>query len=98
MTEFTNNVIEVIKSIPKGKVLTYGKIARICGNSRGARQVVRILSSLSEKYDLPWYRVINSKGEISLKGEGALVQALKLVEEGVEVKDGKIDLTIYMER
>jgi methylated-DNA-protein-cysteine methyltransferase-like protein len=64
MENFTHKALLIIKSIPHGKVMTYGQVARICGQPRGARQVVRILHSMSEKYDLPWYRVINSKGEI----------------------------------
>ena len=46
--------------------MTYGQIATLAGSPRGARQVVRVLHTLSEKYKLPWHRVINSKGEISI--------------------------------
>ncbi|MHA1457965.1 MAG: MGMT family protein [Promethearchaeota archaeon] len=60
-SEFTQEVIKIIKNIPKGKVLTYGMIAKLAGNPRAARQVSWILHSSSKKYDLPWHRVINSK-------------------------------------
>ena len=66
-TEFTKTVIVILKKIPKGKVATYGQIAALAGSPRAARQVVRILHSSSEKYDLPWHRVVNSQGKISLK-------------------------------
>ena len=96
MTDFTKNVIEIIQSIPKGKVMTYGQIASKAGNPWGSRQVSIILHSMSKTYQLPWHRVINSKGTISLTGEGAYMQAQRLADEGVEVKNGKIDLTIYL--
>jgi len=96
MTEFTEEVLAIIKSIPKGKVMTYGQIAACAGNPWGARQISRILSSMSKKYDLPWHRVINSKGEISLKGEEYLLQMSLLSDDGVKIVDGKIDLNIYL--
>lgn len=62
---FTERVIRIIQPIPSGHVMTYGQIARLAGNSWGARQVARILHSMSCKYRLPWHRVINSRGEIA---------------------------------
>ncbi|XMB72909.1 MGMT family protein [Mycoplasmatota bacterium WC30] len=96
MTEFTLQVIDIIKGIPKGKVMTYGQIAANAGNPWGSRQVSRILHSMSSSYGLPWHRVINSKGEISLKGEGKFIQEELLFSEGIEVKNGKIDLNTYL--
>ena len=46
--------------------MTYGQVAAAAGSPRGARQVVRVLHSMSEKYGLPWHRIINVQGEISL--------------------------------
>lgn len=97
MERFTIEVIEIIKHIPPGKVMTYGQIGQLAGSPRGARQVVRILHSSSKKYNLPWHRVINAKGEIGLKQEGlASEQVLLLKREGIEMTDqGKIDLDVY---
>ena len=97
MTPFTERVTRIIKSIPVGKVMTYGQIAKIAGNSRGARQVVRILHSMSEKYDLPWHRVINIKGEISIKDEELRFEQITLLlNEGVEFNlNERIDLEVY---
>ncbi len=92
MTEFTEKVIKIIQSIPHGKVMTYGQIAAYADNPRGARQVSRILHSMSMKHDLPWHRVINSKGGISLTGEGGYVQGQMLADEGIEVINKKINL------
>jgi methylated-DNA-protein-cysteine methyltransferase-like protein len=95
-TAFSEKLIEIIKAIPRGKVATYGQIAAMAGSPLGARQVVRILVSLSGKEGLPWHRVINSKGEISLGGEGFRQQKELLEAEGVRVDGkGRVDLKIY---
>ncbi len=74
-------------------VATYGGIARAAGNSRGARQVVRILHSCSEKLGLPWHRVVNSKGRISLSGDGGALQKALLSAEGISFDPGdRIDI------
>ncbi|MCY7478283.1 MGMT family protein [Paenibacillus larvae] len=97
MQLFTAKVIDIIKLIPEGKVMTYGQIAALAGSPRGARQVVRILHSMSSKYQLPWHRVINSLGEISIKDdELSALQKAFLEGEGIEVKeDNRIDLETY---
>ena len=92
MKQFTEDVIEIIKMIPSGKVMTYGQIAAYAGLPRGARQVSRLLHSMSEKYGLPWHRVINSKGGISLTGEAGYIQGQMLTNEGIEVLNKKINL------
>lgn len=97
MQLFTEQVLFIIGSIPPGKVLTYGKVAALAGNSRGARQVSRILSSMSGKYNLPWHRVINGKGKISLPDPGYSLQKTKLEEEGIVFGPGDtINLKVYL--
>jgi methylated-DNA-protein-cysteine methyltransferase-like protein len=98
MTKFTEDVLHIIENIPKGMVMTYGQIAAYADNPRGARQVSRILHSMSEKYHLPWWRVINSKGSISLTGEFGYIQIQHLLQEGIEVIDKKIDLKKHLYR
>lgn len=95
MDSFTIKVVKIIKSIPFGKVMTYGQIAFIAGNPFGARQVSRILHTLSLKEKLPWHRVINSKGMISLGGELGLIQRSMLVDELIQFSNNKIDLRVY---
>ena len=94
----TLNIITIIQNIPKGKVLTYGRIAKLAGNPRAARQVAWTLNSSTEKYNLPWHRVINSKGRIALNSEeGRNQQKYLLIKEGVEFSDEyKIDLNNYL--
>ncbi|RLC57191.1 MAG: DNA methyltransferase [Candidatus Cloacimonadota bacterium] len=96
MSEFTKRVIEIIKQIPYGTVATYGQIATLAGNNKAARQVSRILHSSSDKYDLPWHRVINSQGRISLRtGDGFEMQKSMLESEGIQVIKDRIGLTIF---
>ncbi|MBT2291764.1 MGMT family protein [Paenibacillus albidus] len=84
MAPFTEQVIRIIKSIPEGKVMTYGGVARAAGSPRAARQVVRILHSMSRKHKLPWHRVVNVKGQISLtEDESGSLQKLYLQGEGI---------------
>lgn len=73
--------------------MTYGQVARLAGNPRAARQVARILHSLSRTEQLPWHRVLNAKGEISLDGDE---QQLALEAEGVVFeRPGKLSLSRY---
>jgi methylated-DNA-protein-cysteine methyltransferase-like protein len=97
MRLFTQKAVEIIKNIPAGKVMTYGQIARLAGSPRGARQVSRILHSMSKKHNLPWHRVINSKGEIGFSDyDSCTIQILSLQSDGVEVtEDGHINLEQY---
>ncbi|MEW6410949.1 MAG: MGMT family protein [Candidatus Zixiibacteriota bacterium] len=94
---FHRRVITVIKKVPRGRVATYGQIAALAGNPRAARQVVRVLHSSSDKERLPWHRVINSKGCISLKpGRGYEMQRAMLADEGIVFKlDDTVDLKRY---
>lgn len=96
--QFTEAVIEIIKDIPEGKVQTYGGISKLAGHPNGARQVVRILSTLSVKENLPWHRVINSKGELPRMNTEMFTEQKTLL-EGEDVKvsvGGKIDLEKYL--
>jgi methylated-DNA-protein-cysteine methyltransferase-like protein len=95
---FYQRAIEIIKRIPKGKVATYGQIAAYAGSNRAARQVAYILHSSSRKENLFWYRVVNSKGGISLKpGSGYEVQKKLLEKEGIIFKENNcIDLKRFL--
>jgi methylated-DNA-protein-cysteine methyltransferase related protein len=97
MQPFTKRVVTIIQNIPEGRVMTYGQIASVAGSPRAARQVVRVLHSMSKKHQLPWHRVVNSKGEIALKVDASYhEQLLSLESEGIEVGlNGVIDLTEY---
>lgn len=96
MTPFTEKVIHIILNIPRGRVMTYGQIAGLANHPRAARQVVRILHSMSRKHNLPWYRIINSKGQIALADDAYQEQKTLLEMEGVKVDTkGNIELAKY---
>ncbi len=65
LSPFANQVVTVVRSIPYGKVVSYGQVAAYVGMPRGARQVGWTLRRL-EKVDMPWWRVINNQGHISI--------------------------------
>ncbi|CAH0525300.1 MGMT family protein [Vibrio hippocampi] len=96
MDQFLMQIFAVIHQIPPGKVATYGQIARLAGYPGYARHVGKALGNLPEGSKLPWFRVINSKGEISLKGDDWHRQKEKLTAEGITLTpSGKIKLRHY---
>ncbi|SNZ14450.1 methylated-DNA-protein-cysteine methyltransferase related protein [Terribacillus aidingensis] len=96
MDSFTVEVIRVIRSIPKGKVMTYGQISAAAGRARGARQVSRILHSMSQKYELPWHRVLSADGKLKIRDEETRNEQMeRLYEEGLEVQNGRVNLEEY---
>jgi methylated-DNA-protein-cysteine methyltransferase-like protein len=91
---FTQRIIQAIRSIPAGRVSTYGRVAALAGNRRGARQVARVLHASSRTENLPWHRVVNREGGISLgKMQGYDEQKRLLLSEGVRFDEAdRIDL------
>jgi methylated-DNA-protein-cysteine methyltransferase-like protein len=79
-------VYEMVCSVPEGKVASYGQIARLIGLPRNARQVGYALAALPEEHEVPWHRVVNSKGEISARTKACYedYQRILLEDEGVE--------------
>jgi methylated-DNA-protein-cysteine methyltransferase-like protein len=90
-------IYESVKKIPRGKVTTYGDIARLCGLLNCARIVGYALRSLPEDSGIPWHRVVNSQGRISfpLNSSGYQMQRKLLEAEGIVVSKNKIDLSVY---
>lgn len=99
--ELGGMMMNIIQQIPKGQVATYGQIAKLAGFPRHARYVGTLLKNMDAESELPWHRVINSQGKISLSkldDHGMNLQIAKLREEGVVVNGDKIDLKIYLWR
>jgi methylated-DNA-protein-cysteine methyltransferase-like protein len=96
-SSFYERVKKVIKLIPYGNVATYGQVAFYAGSSRAARQVAWVLHSSSERDNLPWHRVINGKGKISLKpGLGYELQRSLLEAEGIAFDEtDQVDLNHF---
>ena len=104
MSPFKARVVKAVQSIPYGKVASYGQVALMVGMPRGARQVGWILNSLEGDIgagviDLPWWRVINNAGRISIKGSKQSTPMLQkdlLEKEGVIVQPNlDIDIEKY---
>lgn len=83
-----------LSSIPAGRVVTYGQLAALAGLPRAARLAGRCLRELPEDSQLPWHRVINAQGRLSLPegSEAYELQRKRLGDEGVELVRGKINL------
>ena len=82
-------VIQCIRSLPRGRVASYGGIARAAGWLGAARQVVRILQQV---HGLPWHRVLGSGGAIKLRGENGAEQRFRLQLEGVAFRGARVDM------
>lgn len=84
-------IYAVVRRIPKGRVTTYGSVARIAGLAGHARQVGYALAALPNGTTVPWHRVINAQGRLSLERDGrssGTTQRIRLVREGVIVDAG----------
>jgi methylated-DNA-protein-cysteine methyltransferase related protein len=85
-------VARCIRGLPKGKVSSYGAIARAAGWPGAARQVARVLRQVQ---GLPWYRVVGAGGAIKCSGEYAAEQRFRLEMEGVKFRGARVDMKGY---
>ena len=87
----------LLSRIPRGRVVTYGQLADMAGARGYARVVGNILKQLPAGTELPWHRVINSKGQLSFPPESARYheQKKRLEAEGVRILNGKINFSVY---
>ena len=94
VSSLSERIAGLVQSIPSGQVATYGQVAAMAGNPRAARQVVRTLKMWSRTRDLPWHRVVNRDGCISLPPGGGYEEQRSLLEaEGVAFGlDSRIDM------
>jgi len=93
----SKRIYEAVKKIPAGSVATYGQVAVLAGDRKMARAVGNALHRNPDPVNIPCFRVVNAKGELAgaFAFGGAGVQAKLLAADGVEVVDGKVDLTKY---
>ena len=90
-----NKVYEIVSHIPKGKVMTYGQVAKLAGNPKASRAVGNILNQNRDTKKVPCHRVVRSDGAISgYAFGGGKVKSEKLKKEGVEFKGKKVDLSV----
>jgi methylated-DNA-protein-cysteine methyltransferase-like protein len=92
-------IYRAVRKVPRGRVTTYGAIARMAGLPRQARLVGYALSALQSGSALPWHRIINAQGRLSLERAGrasGLTQRIRLEREGVKVDPGgRVSLAKY---
>ncbi len=98
MNKACEKIYEVVKAVPEGKVITYGKVAALAGFPNQARMAGYALHRVPEHLNIPWHRVVNAKGEISRlpDPDSRDIQKDLLESEGIkfDVK-GKINLKKY---
>ncbi|QER38929.1 MGMT family protein [Acinetobacter suaedae] len=96
--ELHRQILEVVNLIPYGKVASYGQVAKLAGLPKHARLVGFVLKHLDRESKVPWHRVINSRGQISINkinNKGENVQQCLLEAEGVYFINGKIDFRVF---
>lgn len=102
MSEVRTRIYAAVRRVPRGRVATYGQIARLAGLPRQPRLVGYALSALPEESAVPWHRVVNAEGAISARAEGpgaGVVQRLRLEQEGVAFDArGRLSLERYQWR
>ncbi len=100
MSEIFNAIYNVVRDIPRGRVATYGQVAKIVGNRRLARVVGTALHHNPDPDTIPCHRVVNREGRLADKYVfgGSDVQRQLLISEGVEVKENFVDLDKYQWR
>lgn len=99
--KFFEKVYENLKTVPSGKITTYGILAKMCGNARMSRQVGWALHVNPDNSKIPCHRVVNREGFLSggFAFGGIEVQKMLLEKEGVEVsEDFRVDLTKYLHK
>ena len=94
-TGVDERIWQVVGSIPKGTVATYGQVAELAGLPRGARRVGRTLATLPADTRLPWHRVVNAHGRVSLTGAAGRHQQARLRREGIDIRDDRISLSRF---
>lgn len=92
-----DRIYAVVNRIPKGRVATYGQVARLAGLGGHARQVGYALHALPSGSRVPWHRVINARGQISLRSEqhAEYLQKTLLEREGIQFEGERIALDRY---
>jgi methylated-DNA-protein-cysteine methyltransferase-like protein len=95
--EMQRAILLVVSRIPAGKVASYGQIAELAGLPGKARLVGRTMSHLPAQSDIPWHRVVNAAGKISLpeRSGGFERQKSRLLAEGIELSGSRISLAKY---
>ena len=98
MTDFAAQVYRIVGRCPRGKIVSYGGVAAMLGQPRAARAVGKALNALPDDTRVPWWRVVNGRGEVSIRGveHGKILQRTLLEREGVRFeRNGRISWKLY---
>jgi methylated-DNA-protein-cysteine methyltransferase related protein len=98
LTPLQTKIIKLVQTIPAGKVVSYGQVATALGMPRAARLVGQAMSKMEDTPDFPWWRVLNNKGYISIRGNEFATKRLQkelLEAEGIEVDS---DFTLEIDK
>jgi methylated-DNA-protein-cysteine methyltransferase related protein len=83
-------IVKVVRSIPHGKVATYGQVAEAAGYPRRHRHVAQLLRKYGDA--LPWHRVLGFGGQLKTRSDSALDQRFRLEMEGVRFRGSRVDM------
>lgn len=93
---FSERVYRVVRRVPAGRVIAYGEVAALLGAPRAARGVGSALAAMPEGSSVPWWRVVNARGEISLAHHRGRLQRSLLEAEGVRfARGGRVEWDRY---
>ncbi|MEL7298463.1 MAG: MGMT family protein [Pseudomonadota bacterium] len=90
-------ILSAVSRIPRGRVSSYGVVAKVAGLPRGAREVGRVLSQLPSGTAVPWHRVLNAQGRIhnAASSDAGQRQIARLRDEGIRVERGRVSMREY---
>jgi methylated-DNA-protein-cysteine methyltransferase related protein len=90
-----DNVYRLVQRIPRGRVLTYGGLAKALRLPGGARTAGRAMASTPSGKGIPWHRVVGERGKILIRGPYAMLQKKLLESEGVKLIESRVDLKLH---
>jgi methylated-DNA-protein-cysteine methyltransferase-like protein len=88
-------VYRLVQQIPRGRVLTYGALAKVLRLRGGARTAGRAMASTPSGKGIPWHRVVGERGKILIRGPYAMLQKKLLESEGVKLIESRVDLKLH---
>jgi O-6-methylguanine DNA methyltransferase len=96
VTKFQDRVLGLVSRVPRGRVTTYKELARALGKPRAYRAIANVLARNPRPVEIPCHRVVRSDGRVGGYSLGVGKKVRLLNEEGVEVKNGRVDLRRYL--
>lgn len=90
-----DKVYRLVQQIPRGRVLTYGALAKALRLPGGARTAGRAMASTPSGKGIPWHRVVGERGKILIRGPYAMLQKKLLESEGVKLIESRVDLKLH---